>query len=377
MKNYIFTIALSFCATAAAAQHCHIEANLTIADDTLYIVNQKNYRKDTITASKGKFMLDIPVSGPQEITISAIPFPMPSDKRVIRFVAMPDEQMRITGDYAYNEISGSRFYEEYAKMRWMTQALENRNNVNIEWGNQLHANKVTHDSISSIFHTIRKANATLMQEASERYMLLHPDEECSALLFENIRDVYLARKCYNALSQRVRSGRMGKVMEKYLTHVDKEIARLERAKEIQPGKYAPTFSLRDLDGKMLHLEKLRGKWLVLDFWGSWCFWCINGIPQMRQYYEKYRDKFEILSIDCYDKAEAWKTAVANNQMPWLHVTDPTPSNATGVEQANGIAFRYAIAGFPTKIIIRPDGIIDRVFVGEKEDFYIYLDTLFQ
>ena len=128
---------------------------------------------------------------------------------------------------------------------------------------------------------------------------------------------------------------------------------------------------------MLHLEKLRGKWLVLDFWGSWCFWCINGIPQMRQYYEKYRDKFEILSIDCYDKAEAWKTAVANNQMPWLHVTDPTPSNATGVEQANGIAFRYAIAGFPTKIIIRPDGIIDRVFVGEKEDFYIYLDTLFQ
>ena len=97
---------------------------------------------------------------------------------------------------------------------------------------------------------------------------------------------------------------------------------------------------------------------------------------MREYYEKYKGKFEILSIDCYDKPEAWKNAVTKNNMPWLHVTDPTPSEAAGEEEAKGIAYSYAISGFPTKVIIRPDGIIDRIFVGEKEDFYEYLDSLF-
>lgn len=369
-------ITLSLSANMATAQTFHIEANLSIDDDTIYVVNHKTYHRDTVTASKGRFSLDIPVTEPEEMTISAKPFPMPSDRNAIRFVAMPGESVTITGDYACNELGGGRFYDEYSKMRMMLQGIEARNETNVEWSTMLRENKVEHDSITPIFHSIRNANITLMQEASVRYMMLHPDEECSALLFENIRDVHKARRCYDALSERVRGGRMGAVMAKYLSHVDNEISRLERAREIQPGKPAPLFTLKDIKGKRLSVEKLRGKWVVLDFWGSWCFWCINGVPQMRRYYEKYKGRFEILSIDCYDKPEAWKNAVARNDMPWLHVIDPTPGDAGGEERKNGIAYRYAISGFPTKIVIRPDGIIDRVFIGEKEDFYEYLDKLF-
>ena len=375
-KSILSTVALLVSSTLATAQTFHIEANLSTADDTIYVVRQKQYYRDTIIASKGKFFLDIPVTEPEEITISAIPYPMPSERNVIRFIAMPDESVTITGDYAYNELCGGRFYDEYSKMRMMLHGIEVRNDANVEWGNRLRENKVEHDSITPIFHTIRNNNILLMQEASARYMMLHPDEECAALLLENIRDVHRARQCYETLSERVRNGRMRTVMAGYLSHVDKEISRLERAKAIQPGKAAPLFSLKDLRGKDVRLENLRGKWVVLDFWGSWCFWCINGVPQMREYYEKYKGKFEILSIDCYDKPEAWKNAVTKNNMPWLHVTDPTPSEAAGEEEAKGIAYSYAISGFPTKVIIRPDGIIDRIFVGEKEDFYEYLDSLF-
>ena len=52
------------------------------------------------------------------------------------------------------------------------------------------------------------------------------------------------------------------------------------------GTEAPDFTLNDLSGKPLTLSSLRGKYVILDFWGSWCVWCIKGIPQMKEYYQK-------------------------------------------------------------------------------------------
>ena len=50
---------------------------------------------------------------------------------------------------------------------------------------------------------------------------------------------------------------------------------------------APDFTLNDINGKPLALSSLRGKYVVIDFWGSWCGWCIKGIPKMKEYYAKY------------------------------------------------------------------------------------------
>ena len=73
------------------------------------------------------------------------------------------------------------------------------------------------------------------------------------------------------------------------------------------GIEAPDFTLNDLNGKPLTLSSLRGKYVILDFWGSWCGWCIKGIPQMKEYYQKYAGKFEILGID-------GQTHVGNTQL---------------------------------------------------------------
>ena len=69
------------------------------------------------------------------------------------------------------------------------------------------------------------------------------------------------------------------------------------AKQQATGVEAPDFTLNDINGKPLSLSSLRGKHVVLDFWGSWCGWCIKGMPQMKEYYAKYKDKLEILGID--------------------------------------------------------------------------------
>ena len=126
--------------------------------------------------------------------------------------------------------------------------------------------------------------------------------------------------------------------------------------------------LKDINGNDLSLSDLRGKYVILDFWGSWCGWCIKGFPDMKKYYEKYSDKFEILGIDCNDTEDKWKDAVAKHELPWKHVYNPRTSTVTK---------QYAITGYPTKIVVGPDGKIVRTIVGEDPKFYEYLDGLFK
>lgn len=136
----------------------------------------------------------------------------------------------------------------------------------------------------------------------------------------------------------------------------------------QDAPEAPDFTLKDIKGKPLTLSSLRGKYVVLDFWGSWCGWCIKGIPRMKEYYGKYSDKLEILGIDCNDSEEAWRTAVAKHNLPWLHVYNTNDS---------GVLEKYGVQGFPTKVVIDPEGKVANIVVGENPAFYTYLDELFK
>lgn len=132
---------------------------------------------------------------------------------------------------------------------------------------------------------------------------------------------------------------------------------------------APDFELPDLQGNPLKLSSLRGKYVVLDFWGSWCIWCVRGFPRMKEAYSKYKDKMEILGVDCQDTEEKWKAAVAEYQLPWLQVRCPDDYLQTLGQQ-------YNIQGFPTKVIIDPEGRLVKVVVGEDPAFYTFLDQLF-
>jgi peroxiredoxin len=140
--------------------------------------------------------------------------------------------------------------------------------------------------------------------------------------------------------------------------------------EAQADGLAPDFELPNLQGSTIKLSSLRGKYVVLDFWGSWCIWCIRGIPSMKEAYTKYKDKMEILGVDCRDTEEKWKAAVDEHQLPWLQVRCPD-------EKLQTIADQYGIEGFPTKVVIDPQGKIINTVVGEDPAFYTYLDGLFK
>ena len=150
--------------------------------------------------------------------------------------------------------------------------------------------------------------------------------------------------------------------------IEREKAQNEARKVVADGKMAPDFTLKSIDGSDLSLSSLRGKYVILDFWGSWCIWCIKGFPEMKKYYEKYSERIEILGVDCSDTEDKWKAAVAKHELKWKHVYNPKDSKL--LEQ-------YAITGFPTKIIIDPEGKIVKTVVGEDPAFYEYLDELFK
>ncbi len=129
---------------------------------------------------------------------------------------------------------------------------------------------------------------------------------------------------------------------------------------------APDFTLNDINGKPLSLSDLKGKWVILDFWGSWCPWCIKGFPALKEAYKQYDGKVEVLGIDCRDSEEVWKEAVKKYELPWLQVYNPNGSDLTS---------KYGIKGYPTKFIIDPEGRIANVTIGEDPAFFEVLSTL--
>ena len=139
---------------------------------------------------------------------------------------------------------------------------------------------------------------------------------------------------------------------------------------IKEGVEAPIFTLPDNLGNSVSLGSFRGKWVVLDFWGTWCGYCIKGIPAMKAAYEKHKSKCEFISIDCNESREKWLAGVEKYQMPWVHLY-----NSDDVAPRENVSAIYAIQGYPTKIIITPGGLIHKIFVGENDDFYNELDRV--
>lgn len=133
------------------------------------------------------------------------------------------------------------------------------------------------------------------------------------------------------------------------------------------GYQVPDFSLTDIDGKEVTLADFSGKYALLDFWGTWCRYCVMGIPQMKEYYQKYSDKIEFVGIDCRETQETWKAGVKKYGLEWTNLYN-------GYDQS--LIVEYGIQGYPSKIIITPDGKVVEAFLGEDPALYEKLDEMF-
>lgn len=152
--------------------------------------------------------------------------------------------------------------------------------------------------------------------------------------------------------------------------------RIQRSKATANGAIAQNFTLKDRNGKEVSLSALKGKLVLLDFWGSWCFPCRQTHPHLRKLYAEYKSKgFEILGVanergtpaEHYKK---WTKALDEDQMNWI--------NVLSVESENGkpsVASTYNVNAYPTKVLINKDGVIVKKFVGSGQAATQELDNL--
>lgn len=167
--------------------------------------------------------------------------------------------------------------------------------------------------------------------------------------------------------------------EHYLNMVDKKYAgltyyrnvaaRVEGAKATAVGQPAPAIRTnRTYDRKPFDLEDCRGKYVLIDFWGTWCGACIAGMPEMKAFAAKHADKLVLLGIaqESLDE-KRWRDYLDKSEWDWEQVL-------VGEGEEDYVA-RYNVQGFPTKILVGPDGRILKRLVGEDPAFYEELEQL--
>ena len=284
--------------------------------------------------------------------------------------AIPGEQVVVKKDadnITYFE--GSQFYVDYnLAERSIEEPLMALKNFEGECQHRM-MNGVPEDVVMKEYEEKAPALNQALVDAVTAYVKAHPDQDAAAALLSQLDDTDDMEAVAALLTERARGSVAANLYKSMLAAEQKE--REEEARqEGMVGSLAPDFTLNDINGKPLALSSLRGKWVIIDFWGSWCKWCIKGIPDMKEYYAKYNDKLEILGVDCNDTVEKWKNAVKQYELPWLHVYwDKDDENGDNPLEL------YSVRGFPTKVVIDPQGNVAKVIVGEDPAFYDYLDEV--
>lgn len=355
---------------ANSKEKCTFKGNLKNAPDTLLVfANPRSLQNDTVVTRNGSFNFSVNVTEPTIIYAYSPGSLRRQENLGFQVIAVPGESCVLSGDIKgiYNT-DGSKFYKEY---NMASKALDESSKPFIELAENLEKRMQAGESQEVIRKEYHEKMPAMREERINKllaFIKANPRSEGSVAIIPQLGDLAKMKEAVALLSKEVREGRMKSIYQTAINQLEEQAqAESMAAAKQAAGTIAPDFTLNDPTGKPLSLSSLRGKYVVLDFWGTWCGWCIRGIPKMKEYYNKYKNQFEILSIDCNESKEKWLAGLKKYEMPWLHVYNP---DNTSVRED------YAIQGYPTKIIVGPDGKIVKTVVGEDPSFYQFLDDTF-
>ncbi len=131
-------------------------------------------------------------------------------------------------------------------------------------------------------------------------------------------------------------------------------------KKVAIGKKAPDFTLNDTTGNPISMSSFKGKYLLIDFWASWCGPCRAENPHNVALYKEFKGKdFEILGVSLDDKRENWVAAIKSDNLTWPQVSD-----LKGWKSSVGKL--YGVSGIPHTVLLDKEGvIIAKDLRGEK------------
>ncbi|MBR4644855.1 MAG: redoxin domain-containing protein [Bacteroidaceae bacterium] len=367
MRKFLILL-LSVLMGGSMYSQCVIKADLKdVTGDTVFVQIVKPdftgiEKTDTLKIKKGKFTIQ---NNDSKMRLAICRVKTTEGEKRLSIYLVPGEKGTVKGTTEKNVWSGSTFYKEYQELDDATDSIQEKMyEVGYSYHSQVDAG-ANADSLRKIIDPIYDGLKQQLNDAKMNFINTHPNSGACVTILMGLDD---SEKALNVMSSIDADSKYSYFVDFVKANIEREKVREAARKNVEDGKMAPDFTLKSIDGTDLSLSSLRGKYLILDFWGSWCIWCIKGFPELKKYYEKYGDRLEILGVDCSDTEEKWKEAVAKHELKWKHVYNPKDSKVPEM---------YAITGFPTKIVIDPEGKIVKTVVGENPVFYEFLDELFK
>ena len=201
----------------------------------------------------------------------------------------------------------------------------------------------------------------------KKFIKSSPSSYAALYLLGGIRNDFSLEEyaaVFNAFDQSIRNTPLGQEMNE----------KIEQARRTAVGAVAPDFEKVDKEGKRVQLSGLKGKYVLLDFWGSWCGPCRASHPHLRELQAKYGPKglvvINIAQENGRNAREIWLKAVEEDQMTWTQVL-----NNEGQEQCDAVKL-FSITAFPTKVLIDTEGKIVVRAIGESEPIDTKLKEVF-
>ncbi len=298
-------------------------------------------KKSTINVVDDKFTWAASISEPQKITMM---FP----KRAIWiYVEGSNMQFKAHIDSLSNaKLTGSKIQTEANNYEQLLKVFASQENaLHQKYG------KVSKEEQLVLEQKLQRLRMQ-KREVANTYVAEHPESAFSLMLITDramMGDYKSIKPVYDLLGNKVKASAEGKRLAD----------RLILLKRSAIGSQVLNFSQADTEGKLISFSSFKGKYVLIDFWASWCGPCRAENPNVLKAYNAYKDKnFTVLGISLDDKAENWKKAIKEDGMPWTQLSD-----LKGFK--NEVSTYYGIMGIPSTLLVDPKGnIIAKDLRGE-------------